>query len=198
MHAAAAGSWRMTVSDSPLLDHALLVRSTAGVLVTADDVPPGGGQRIDLAGDWLAWWRRLIDFELRPPAADPDVRTRMRRRVAEHQRIYDPPGFTSLAEWPELQVAAAATVDNVGMRASDRGSNSRFDWTSTRDAVDEVLAERHARPDEIDAKILFVKRPDRWWALVRPGAAICSAGVVDDPITARRLQKAVVSSSLDR
>jgi hypothetical protein len=218
MQLAGSRSWRIDVSDSQLLDHAMFVRDVVRLPVPpSPEVPPPTGiatsDRTDVLSDadrpragqqWLWWWRRLVAYELTQRSLrDPgeDIRTRMQRRLVEHQRTFDPPAFDTLQRWPELRAATTATVDDARERQRTvnrpaRAHKEHFDWTLNRDVAEAVITDYGVRPDQINALVLMIDAPTAWFHLPSPGVVICSTGLTTDHPAARAMLRQTVVSGL--
>ena len=213
-----SASWRLSVDQPQSLDIALFVRDAVGLVPPqAADVPPAlavqisdhtavltDAAQIEAGEQWLGWWRRLIAHAFAPRPVletEEDMVARGRRRIDEYQRIMDPPDFESLADAPALRTAASATF----MAASGwLGANRRPvagpllpDHALVRAVVDELIAERRVRPDQLDAAVVVLNVVGAWSYLPRPGAVCCSAGVMNDPMAARAALREAFVSGLD-
>lgn len=214
-------SWRLRVNDSAdIIDAALLVRECLDLPVPPSPcTPPRRGGRVphreavlpdsareDAGRQWLSWWRRLVDVTLLPDTPAPlgeDPRTRAHRRIAARQRVFDPPLFEALSAGPALRTAVLAVIDDAGEWqrtagvAGRRGrGESRLDWALTRDVAAALAAEHGVSPDRLDASLLLIDVPGRWYHVTRPGAAVCSVTTATDPSTANSLLRAVFTSGL--
>lgn len=107
-------SWQLVKDVGDDLNFALFVRDACGVPLTGGRFPArlaapaedagrvlAPEQRRAAAGDWLVWWRRLIErrssrlVRAAPPASAAD-------------QGLDPPAFQAMARWPGLQAACRA------------------------------------------------------------------------------------------
>ena len=128
MRKSGSPSWRFMEDDAQFLHLALFVRDAAGLTVArSDDIPPRlagelpyhgealtGAGRGAAAGQWVTWWYRLLAQAVREalrgnaPDGDQDPLARVRAVYAGREEVFDPPGFGSLADLPQLQQVAAA------------------------------------------------------------------------------------------
>lgn len=222
MQRSGSPSWRLSVNDSPqAISFALFVREALDLPVpSSPDTPPlrvAGKSHLEVglsaagrreAGEqWPAWWRRLVDVEFRthkPMPPDGDMPTLMRERMADRQRVFDPPAFPELSDSPALQTAVLATFGEefARRRAAGKGEQRRgergFDWALIRDVADALLAEYAISPDRLDASVLMIDVPGHWYRIPQPGNAICSFELAADASAARSLIRAAFVSGLER
>lgn len=219
MHRLGTPSWRLSVhADSSSIRFALLVRDCLDLPVPpAPDAPPRdervprreaglpNGAREEAGPQWLAWWRRLVEAEFRahapiPADAEPDVLAR--QRIAERRSVYDPPTFDALSASPALHRAALAVFESApeptsSTNAPQHQGRKQFTWDLTRDVATALAEEHDVSPDRLDTAVLLIDVPGFWYHIPRPGAAVCTIGVADDPSAAEGLLRAVFTSSLE-
>ena len=221
MHRAGSSSWRLSVNDSPqTTSFALFVREALDLPVPpSPDTPPRRGagkahrevnlsaaERQEAGEQWLAWWCRLVDVDFRTHAPMPtegDIHALIRARMAERQRVFDPPTFSALSDSPALQTVALAAFEDFNRqngtreRRNPRGQRG-FDATLTRDVADALIAELSISPDRLDASVLTIDVPGHWFHIAGPGTAICSLDLASDAQAAESLLRAVFVSGLER
>jgi hypothetical protein len=202
---AGSSSWRFEHDDLDILRVALHVRDATRLPVadSAEVPPPLTGKvpdasaglslpdRTVAAGQWLAWWRRILDQAVREVrirrAEDPleDTLTRIRAQVSGRDEICDLPGFRSLSAAPELQAAALAAFD--GYRAWAAGAapgqpgSDLFEWRLVRDAVHRAAAALGVPVNQMDGVAHVVPVRGAWSYIAGTGCGICSIEAARDP-----------------
>jgi hypothetical protein len=205
MQLAGQASWRFEVGNAQFLHLALFARDAAGLAVPhSADIPPRltpgvtpirfQGQPAAAAEQWAAWWRELVDHQLREArmkressqGQDPLLRARaMGERL---QKVFDPPDYASLARMPELRTAAVATFAD-GLRwfrsatGSSAGGSAREMFASqlVQDAATNAAADRGVPVSDLSAVVNVLQVEGAWSYLAGPGCAFCSAALRGDP-----------------
>jgi hypothetical protein len=216
MQVAGRPSWRFEENDGGDLHQALFIRDAAGLgLSAAPDIPPpllmaldrpprGAGRAAAAADQWVAWWRRLVEFqadEVQPPhrrAPAEDMHGWLRAKAERHAAVFDPPDFASLASTPELQAVATETFPDAQRlpRHEPRIPPGAFDYQVVRAAAEAAGHEFGVSPDEIDGAVQVLDVQGAWSFLAGPGYALCSSAVAADPQAAAQLLRAVFASRL--
>lgn len=213
-------SWRLSVNESPqTISVALFVREALDLPVpSSPDTPPrrvagkayrevdlSAAERQEAGEQWLAWWRELVDVEFLlheaiPP--DSDMPTLARDRMEHRQRVFDPPTFAALSESPALRTAVLTTFEEELARRKEAGPGARgergFDWALIRDVADTLIAEYAINPDRLDASLLMIDVPGRWYRIPRPGTAVCSVELTTDAHAAKGVLREAFISGLER
>lgn len=212
MRKAGSPSWRFVEDEAQFLHLALFVRDASGLAVArSDDIPPhlAGGlpgqagvlteaEREAAARQWVIWWRRLLaqaareSERERTTAGDLDPRAWVQAIYAGREEVFDPPGFGSLADLPQLHPVAAAVYAHA-----DRWWNTRertvsqdggaFAWRLVRNAAEDAAAELGIPIGDVDAATYVLDVEGAWSYLAAPGFAVCSVAVAADPQAARQL-----------
>ena len=163
-------------------------------------------ERQEAGEQWLAWWCRLVDVDFRTHAPMPtegDMPALIRARMAEQDGVFDPPTFSALSDSPALQTAALAAYEDFNRQDDTRDHlnphvNRGFDAALTRDVADALIAELGISPDRLDASVLTIDVPGRWFHIPGPGTAVCSLELATDTQAAERLLRTVFASGLER
>lgn len=207
MHRAGSGSWRFEHDNLDILHHAVFVRDAAMLPVAGSaEVPPpligefspgpfglSDADRGVAAGDWLIWWRRMLDQTVREirvrRAEDPaqDMLERLLARVAGRDGVCDPPDFAGLSQMPELRGAAVATLPAywAWCRRSSSSRHSapeqgRFRWQLVRDAAHDVAARLGVSLEEMDGVAHVLDVEGLWSYVAGAGCGACSAATSVD------------------
>lgn len=213
MYRRGSASWRFEQDNAQFLHLALFVRDAARLPVApsaaippclAGEVPDHAaavpsGEQDAAAGQWAAWWGRLLTQaarEARRPraqAAGTDPLAHERDRIEGREQVFDPPEFGSLAGLPAVQAAAIATFADAVQWSGRRDgqlparSPEPFPWALVRDAAEGTAAELGIPIGDLDAVTHVLDVTGSWSYLVGPGCALCSAAVAADPPAAGRL-----------
>lgn len=206
MRKSGSPSWRFMEDDAQFLHLAVFMRDAAGLTVArSDDIPPrlagelpchGGALteagRGAAAGQWVTWWHRLLAQAVREalrgnaPDGDQDPLARVRAVYAGREQVFDPPGFGSLADLPQLQQVAAAMFAHADRWRDTREravpqEGGAFAWRLVRDAAEGAAAELGIPVGEVTAAAYVLDVDGSWSYLAAPGCALCSAAVAADP-----------------
>jgi hypothetical protein len=230
-------SWRFGHDDLDVLRRALFVRDAALLPVAASaDVPPqlsgdipaasavlAEADRAAAAGQWLQWWRRMLDLAVREvsvrKAEDPsddltaEVLTedqvrrahvarmaRLQERTRWRHDVCDPPDFAGISAWPELRAAAAATHSShkawsLGLSREPAAGGRFFEWQLVSDAVHDAAAWLGVPVSEMDAEAHVMPVEGQWSYIAGPGCGVCSAAVALDPVAAGDLLRRLFMSA---
>jgi hypothetical protein len=213
-------SWQFREADSQFLHLALYARDAAGLLVAPSaDIPPRlagdppasyGIAQVDqraLAGrQWRTWWARLLryvvsDAHRRWTEDFGDLDELLLTMRRDHEAVFDPPDFQTMADMPALRVVVAATF-SAGLEwmsrrarpAAQGPGHGAFPWEEVRNAAEGAAAERGVPLSEIKAAVHVLDVEGLWSYLAAPGCAICSSPTADSPDAARRLLSEVFGS----
>ena len=192
-----------------ILHHALFVRDAAMLPVAGSvEVPPpligevsagpfglSERDRGIAAGDWLIWWRRMLDQAVREVvtrrAEDPaqDSLTQLLARVAGRHDICDPPDFGGLSQTPELRAAAVATLPAyrawcLGRNSQSAPGEEQFGWQLVRDAAHDVAGRLGVSLAEMDAVAHVLDVEGLWYYVAGPRCGACSVATSVDLATA--------------
>lgn len=211
MRSAGSVSWRFAegIEQTPLV--ALFVRDTLDLDVPAGlAIPPRlEGELPDLsslldlerrasaATGWAGWWQAIAALDIRghqgPPTGE-DQHVWLRRLASQHQSVFDPPEFASLATQPALAEALRATFDRAlswadarrqALLAPPEGRHGQFDYDIVRAAAEEVARQHGVSAGEVSGCAMVLPVQGVWWTRFAPGAAICSVHAGRDPAIAR-------------
>ena len=225
MRLAGTKSWRFGHDDLDVLRRALFVRDAAMLPVTAAaDVPPrlsgeipaapavlAEADRAAAAGQWLQWWRRMLDLAVREisvrkaedPGDDMTAEARMARlhvRMGWRHDVCDPPDFAGISAWPELRAAAAATHSSykawsLGVSREPAADGRFFEWQLVNDAVHDAAAWLGVPVSEMDAEAHVMPVEGQWSYIAGPGCGVCSDAVARDPVAASDLLRRLFMSA---
>jgi hypothetical protein len=230
-------SWRFGHDDLDVLRRALFVRDAAMLPVAASaDVPPrlsgeipaaaavlAEADRAAAAGQWLQWWRRMLDLAVREvsvrKAEDPgddvtaEVLTedqvrqehiarmaRLQARTGWRHDVCDPPEFAGISAWPELRAAATATHSSykawsLGVSGEPAADGRLFEWQLVNDAVHEAAASLGVPVSELDAEAHVMPVEGQWSYIAGPGCGVCSDALARDPVAASDLLRRLFMSA---
>jgi len=213
MQFAHAPSWRLSAGDGQASEQLLLfVRDAAGLRVPPDPLvpPPLLGdvphttemtpdQQRAAGSQWSAWWRDALDLEIarhRHDGRDDALNRheRARQKISDLEALCDPPHFTALADRPELQAAARASIEEFRRWTSrarrqpngDRPS-SPLDWALIKQVAEDVAFDHAVSPDRVRASITVLPVHGTWWRRIAPGLVICSTAAAAEHTTAQPL-----------
>jgi hypothetical protein len=211
-------SWRFEEDDGADLRWALLAREAAKLAPgPSPGIPPPLSRHVvpvvglvadarDLAaGQWAAWWQRLIAVkaaEARPPYRsdrDHDVGNWLRASGERFAAVFDPPQFTSLESAPELRTTVRASFA-VGREVPHEPywdeSPGYFDYDIVRSTAESVAADTGVSSGEIDGVAHVLPVQGIWWHLPGPGCVLCSSAAAIDPVSAAEVLRTVFLSRL--
>jgi hypothetical protein len=211
-------SWQFTEAEGDRAHVLLYIRDVAALEVPAEadapprlvGLPPHGFPIVDddrrrRAGrEWADWWQALIEAEGREqPGADEDDDSSFWAWAEELGRVWDAPGFWSLADQRALR-ELTLTLYPEARRWVDAGPSSpsrlrgegHFPWATVRDTAEGVAAERGVSPGEVRGRVMVLDVEGLWWRRVAPGTALCSTSASEDSSTARTILRDAFESGL--
>ena len=222
MQVAGSSSWRFTEDHSELLHIALFIRDAMALPVPqAPDIPPPltspppgwpgrGADPAAAAVQWAAWWRRLGAGEAEEARAagrlgggEADQQAWADAAFAQHEELFDPPDFTSLAGSPELRSLvrelSEAAIDWAGRAGPTRPpGGAGFGWPLVRAVAEDVAAREGVPLAAVHGTVQVLGVDGVWSCLAEPGFALCSARLAASSDRARALLRAVFTSGLGR
>ena len=220
MYVAGQPSWRFESGNGQASDlhEALFARDAARLVVSpSPDVPPplapewlAGGEPTGLsaltgadlaaaAGQWPAWWRRLLTVKVRlvdrRPAPGADMSARLDwAESLYHSAVFDPPKFDSLASAPELRAVVRATQQALPRRPASRAGS--FDYQLIRSIAEQTAVDAGVPIDAIDGTAHVLDVQGQWWHVAGPGCVLCSPAATTDHAAAAELLATVFASRL--
>jgi hypothetical protein len=215
-----SASWQFREADSQFLHLALFARYAAGLIVAPSaDIPPhlageprsSGGlaeadQQAKAGQEWRTWWAGLLrhvvsDARRRWTEDIGDLDELLITMRRDHEAVFDPPDFQTLADMPALRTVVVTTfgpgLEWMSRRArppAQGPQHGAFSWEAVRNAAENAAAERGVPLDEIKAAVHVLDVEGLWSYLVAPGCAICSSPTAASPDAARRLLSEVFGS----
>lgn len=222
MRFAGTASWRFAegIEQAPLV--ALFVRDTLGLRVPPGAVIPPrldgelpdystllDSERLAAASAvWTGWWQAVAAQAIRGHQGPPtgvDQRVWLRQLANEHQIMFDPPEFASLAAQPALADAVRGTFDGA-LRWADaqrralllppQSRHGQFDYNIVRAVAEEVTRRHGVSPGAVGACAMVLPVEGIWWNRFAPGAVLCSVYAAHDPAIARAVLTDAFESGL--
>jgi hypothetical protein len=137
------------------------------------------------SSEWSEWWGRLMSFESSKTLIDRATFVRDPLVTArEHNKIFDPPGFESLARFPSMRSIAASTYRQAldwrfdSISVAHRGLANR----SFAEIADEVRTAFEVRASRVNATLLILETAGAWWTYSWPGLLVCSRESFGDAV----------------
>lgn len=164
-------------------------------------------RRVAAGAAWITWWQALVEqvVLMHQGRGDVDQRAWMRQRAAEHQAVFDPPEFDSLAEQPALCETTRATFEEALQWADARrrallfppaGRHGQFDHNTIRSVAEQVALRHQVSPGAVRACAVVLPVQGNWWHRFAPGAVLCSVHAARDPAVARTVLTDTFESGL--
>lgn len=152
---------------------------------------------------WPTWWNSVADFQSKI-ALDQfrrkDQEFDFEALASERNKVFDPPEFECLQEWPSLQLATK-TVQQLASQSHDDGdkrtSSARGNAPRGKmiaDLVEELRASRSQEDMNLTFGIVGLSVIGKWWTFPRPNFLLCSHETMSDtPEFSRLVRKLVVT-----
>ena len=154
-----------------------------------------------MSGTWQKWWNSTIDFHSKI-GLDQFPRKNQEfdfeTLASERKKVFDPPEFECLQEWPSLQLAAKTVQQLASQSHNDDGqrtSSARGNAPRAKmiaDLVEELRVKRS--PEDMNLTFGIVGLPviGKWWSFPRPDFLICSHETMSDEAEFLRLVRRLV------
>jgi hypothetical protein len=197
-----ADSWRLSTNFGNATLHAALFIRDAFHLKPDDDadLPPRltgdvpnlsslvpGFDPYEAAFAWPVWWERAVEYEgavalgeFRESVHQGDFREMALARA----KVFDPPGFASMKDFPSLQSLARAAHREALQWSKYHSSraNPALQRGTRASVVSKVVwetcASLHLTPSRLSATIVVLDVEGSWKSLPRPGLLLSSATVL--------------------